>query len=388
MMLSACSPQEKQMAASIAAILEEPDPLEKEDHYSDIKARIEWLFSQCKNPSQRSSWLTLQTIYKTYCHKMNVSPVSNRSLQNVDLAYLICSAFPDRLAQQQVKPGFYRLSGGGAARLSLQDPFTSENLLAVASIYIHRHAQIKLAYPIHAHTLTRLLKEKATTTTELTLDGTKGRVIKHSTQSIDHLILKDTNEIACPEEAYPILTRTVQTHPDHTLHWNEDSKQLLARCQIAYKDLKETEFLIGQKRALINTIERWLFPWMVGITAVEEIKKLDLKKILESYFGYDLCRKLDSLLPTLIKLQHKEFKIDYLQPRPTISAQAKYFYGINKTLAIANGRLKLQCNLLSPAHRTQAITDDLSRFWKDGWKDMRKDMKGRYPKHNWPEDPS
>jgi len=110
--------------------------------------------------------------------------------------------------------------------------------------------------------------------------------------------------------------------------------------------------------------------------------------ILRGQLSRDLARRLDSTLPVSLALPGAHAAIDYTGPVPVASARAQAFYGMAASPRLAEGRVPLQMALLSPAGRPVAITGDLAGFWRGGWADVRRDMRGRYPKHAWPEDPS
>jgi ATP-dependent helicase HrpB len=118
------------------------------------------------------------------------------------------------------------------------------------------------------------------------------------------------------------------------------------------------------------------------------VSRLDLDAILRALLPWALARRLDEALPVQLSLPGWRAAIDYTQPVPVASARTQAFYGLTVTPKLADGRVPLQLALLSPAGRPVAITADLAGFWRSGWADVRRDMRGRYPKHSWPEDPS
>jgi ATP-dependent helicase HrpB len=124
------------------------------------------------------------------------------------------------------------------------------------------------------------------------------------------------------------------------------------------------------------------------MSRLAEVARLDLLAILRGLLPRELARRLDAALPAQIPLPGAQAMIDYTQPVPVASARAQAFYGLAATPRLAEGRVPLQLALLSPAGRPVAITADLEGFWRSGWADVRRDMRGRYPKHAWPDDPS
>jgi ATP-dependent helicase HrpB len=140
--------------------------------------------------------------------------------------------------------------------------------------------------------------------------------------------------------------------------------------------------------ALAATVQDWLVPHLAGFARLSEVaEKLDLLEKLRGGLGWEATRRLDRDLPTHLDLPGGRAAIDYSQPIPVAAARAQAFYGLRETPKLAGGRIKLQLALLSPAGRPVAITGDIAGFWRGAWLDVRKDMRGRYPRHDWPENP-
>ena len=139
---------------------------------------------------------------------------------------------------------------------------------------------------------------------------------------------------------------------------------------------------------LAATAEEWLTPWLHGIGRLADAGSLDVTDMLRSLLTYDQLLRLDQELPSALALLHGRAPVDYTQPVPVASARAQAFYGMRATPALAGGRVPLRLSLLSPAGRPIAVTADLARFWRGAWADARRDMRGRYPKHEWPENPA
>jgi len=135
------------------------------------------------------------------------------------------------------------------------------------------------------------------------------------------------------------------------------------------------------------TLDDWLTPHLAGLRSLAEARALDLALILRGLLGWTLLPRLDRELPKVLDLPGGSIRIDYTTPVPVAAARAHMFYGLDETPKLAAGRVPLQLSLLSPAGRPIAITADLHSFWRRGWADTRSDMRGRYPKHDWPEEP-
>ncbi|MDE2465054.1 MAG: hypothetical protein KGO02_15260 [Alphaproteobacteria bacterium] len=140
-------------------------------------------------------------------------------------------------------------------------------------------------------------------------------------------------------------------------------------------------------QALAAAVQDWLAPYLAGMTSLRGARSVDVLAALRNWVGYERAARLDRDLPAEIKLKRGTVRIDYSGPVPVASARAHVFYGTDTTPQLAGGKVKLQLALLSPAGRPIAITADLATFWRGGWADARRDMRGRYPKHDWPETP-
>ena len=169
------------------------------------------------------------------------------------------------------------------------------------------------------------------------------------------------------------------------LDWTDAARQFQARAVLlhtldaAVPDVSDT--------ALAASTTDWLVPHLLGATKLADAAALDLLAILRGILGWQYASRLDRDLPTQLMLPGGRVPIDYTQPVPVASARAQMFYGQATTPLLAGGRVKLQFALLSPAGRPVAITADLAGFWSGAWADVRRDMRGRYPKHDWPERP-
>jgi ATP-dependent helicase HrpB len=138
---------------------------------------------------------------------------------------------------------------------------------------------------------------------------------------------------------------------------------------------------------LVSTVSDWLAPRLAGMTRLTDLARLDLAAILRGMLALALTVRLDRDLPRELTLPGGRATIDYTAAPPIASAKAQAFFGLRETPLLAGGRVPLRLSLLSPAGRPVAITADLASFWQSAWADVRRDMRGHYPKHNWPKVP-
>jgi ATP-dependent helicase HrpB len=182
------------------------------------------------------------------------------------------------------------------------------------------------------------------------------------------------------------LANAVAAQDLRPLPWTDATRQLQARVALMAGIEPDAGWPDLTDAALKTTIQEWLTPCLTGVGRLSEVEKLDLHAILRGKMAWDLASRLDRDLPTHLLLPTGRAAIDYTQAPPLASARAQAFYGMASTPLLAAGRIPLRLALLSPASRPIAVTADLGGFWKGAWADARRDMRGRYPKHRWPED--
>ena len=297
-------------------------------------------------------------------------------------------AFPDRIAQQRGEPGSFRLSGGGGARLPRTDPLANAKLLAVAALEMRASAQIRLAAPLDPDALPAALAARVTETSETGFDPVSGAVLARRRRRLGTLVLSDRTLPADPAETATALALGVAAAELRPLPWTDAARQFQARVALLRRLEPETDWPDLSDPALAATVESWLVPHLPGMSRLADLSRLDLIAVLRGTLPWKLASRLDHDLPEHLPLPGGRASVDYLQDPPLASARAQAFYGLDRTPTLAGNRISPQLALLSPAGRPIAITGDLAGFWRGGWADARRDMRGRYPKHPWPENPA
>ncbi len=385
MMLAAESPGEAALAADIAALLEERDPLRAPvgrggDAPADIGLRLAALAGHAD--ADRGAVSRINRAASQYRRRMRVGNVAAEG----DPARLIAAGFPDRIAQRRGEPGSFRLAGGGGARLAVSDPLARAGLLAVASLEMKAGARIRMAAPLDVARLPASLAARVTEAVETGLDPATGSVLARRRRRLGTLILEDRTEPADPVETAAALAAVANLAQ---LPWNDAARQFQARVALmrpletGWPDLSDAA--LGAERG-------WLAGHLNGMSRLADLARLDMAAVLRAALagladGWARTARLDAELPTHLTLAKGRAAVDYCQPVPLAEARAQVFYGLAETPKLAGGRVELRLALLSPAGRAVAITGDLRTFWRGAWADVRKDMRGRYPRHDWPEDP-
>ena len=382
MMLAAETPGEAACAADLAALLEERDPLRAPDAQADIGLRLAAI-ADGDPAADRGALSRIRRVAGQYRRRLRLRADTRG---DGDPGKLLAAGFPDRIAQRRGEPGSFRLAGGGGARLPRGDALANAKLLAVASLEMKASARIRLAAPLDPDALPAALAARVTEQVETGFDPVSGAVLARRRRRLGALILADRTEPASPTDIVASLANAVAADGLRALPWTEAARQLQARVGLM-RGLEPEDWPDLSDATLAASVQEWLAPHLAGMSRLADLERLDLVVVLGGMLPWPLGRRLDEALPAQLSLPAGRAAIDYTQPVPTASARAQAFYGLTATPRLAGGRIGLQLALLSPAGRPIAITADLAGFWRGGWLDARRDMRGRYPKHNWPEDP-
>lgn len=389
MLCAAQTEREQVTAACLAALLEERDPFRhpagKALSSVDIRQRLA-LFSSDDSRVPRHVARLLRQSAQRFLRRLGLVKLAMLDPDTACAGRLIAAGFPDRLAQRTSNEGRYRLAGGGSARVAVSDDLARETLLAAAMFHVKRGTEITLAAPITLEEFPPSVMAQLTEQQEGSFDGHSGRVIMRQRLRLGALILRDRNAPATPQEAQPALMEKVRSDIGRFLTWTASARQFQARVAWARAhyapDLSDLS-----DEGLVQSMD-WIEPWLGGIDRLAQLQELDVYAMLQACLDYQQKQELDRQLPAHVALQAGRHAIDYTGTIPALAARAQAFYGTTRLPQLVGGKVPLHAVLLSPAGRPQAVTADLERFWQQGWLDMRRDMRGRYPRHDWPENPA
>jgi ATP-dependent helicase HrpB len=383
MLLAAETEAEAALAAALAALLEERDPLRGPTTGADIALRVAAIVDG--DPmADRGALARIRQAMGQYRRRLGLPGTARPA---GDPGRLLAAGFPDRIAQRRGEPGSFRLSGGGGAHLPRTDALASAKLLTVAALEMRTSPQIRLAAPLDGEALPEALAARVIETVESGFDPVSGAVLSRRRRRLGALVLSDRTLPADPTETAAALARAMPADLS-VLPWTDTARQLQARVALMRGLEPGNDWPDLSDAGLGASIEAWLGPHLLGMSRLSDLTRLDLVALLRGLLSWKQASRLDQELPEHLPLPGGRAAMDYAQDPPLASARAQAFYGLDRTPMLAGGRVRPVLALLSPAGRPIALTGDLAGFWRGGWADARRDMRGRYPKHPWPDDPA
>ena len=312
--------------------------------------------------------------------------------QRLSIGLLLAWAYPDRIARRRDRNGRYLLRSGHGALLDPADPLNnSEWLVAVELQDSGVDATIRLAAPItYAEITTFFAGDFATTT--LTFWDRAGESVRALQRVVFGAITIKEGGAATPDplSLRQALYEGIRQKGLASLLSSKTVRSLQARVCFLHKNVDAQTWPDLADAVLLTELDAWLGPFCDGITRWSQLCALDLTTLLWQYLEARGCsrRRLDELAPThIIVPSGSRIPIQYDQGQPCLAVRIQEIFGLTQTPVIAGGRVALIMHLLSPSQRPVQITGDLKSFWANGYALVRKDLRGRYPKHNWPENP-
>lgn len=375
MLAAAKGDDEIATAAALAAILEEPP----RGGNSDLSAA----FSRTQpNWQQRARQLARRL--KSSGGEADISAV----------APLLAGAFADRIARRRGQEGRYQLANGMGATLDADDALNRhEWLLAPLLLQGSQSpdARILLALPLDIEALIARCPQLLQQSDTVEWDEAQGTLKAFRRSQIGQLTVK-VQPLAKPseEELHQAMLNGIRDKGLQVLNWTPEAVQYRLRLHCAAKWLPEEGWPAVDEASLLENLEQWLLPQMSGIRSLRDLKALDVTQSLQNTLSWSLRQRLDSELPGHYTVPTgSRIAIRYHEDNPpALAVRMQEMFGEAATPTIAQGRVALVLELLSPAQRPLQITRDLSAFWNGAYREVQKEMKGRYPKHVWPDDPA
>lgn len=378
------------LAADVAAVLEERDPLPKEEG-ADLSLRVQvlrkWRAGNKVNGSS-NVFERIERISKNWRRLFNI-PVDNTVVPDDMIGFLIAAAYPERIALQwEPHSEKYKLANGRFAKLPPHDPLTREKWLAVAHLDAGKgEGKIFLAASVHEEDLLALSREQEV----IKWDDERNMLVASLNTRVGNLVLKSKPVMPIPEDKRKIvLCDTIRDKGLTFLGWSEDHDQWRYRLASLQIWRKEGGWPDVSEKRMLETLEDWLWPFIGTANKLSDFQRLELKSILASLIPWDKQSSLEELAPSHMQVPSGSYiKLKYFEDGsdPVMEVRLQEVFGWFETPTINGGRTKIKMHLLSPGYRPVQVTQDLQNFWKSTYAEVRKELRARYPKHSWPEDP-
>lgn len=393
------------LAACLAALVSERDPLRTRPVHNpgaDIRLRLPLL----RQPENKRLKEAAAQIYRLAGPKSKFTLPAPGDEEYAGM--LLSLAWPERVAQQRC-PGSFRLASGQGAELPECDPLAAAPWLVATNLGNGVNRRIFLAAPVALADLLHLHKKKIRIEEEIFWDPRTEAVICRAAKRFGALIFEKKNLTLSPERNTKILKALLEgiiALGLECLPWTDELRQLQARVVMLrnledaagtkrnpWPDLRDDTLMHNLTAGLSDKPEStWLSPWLEGISRRAQFSGIDLRAALHSLLSWPLPERLEHDAPQRLHLPSgSSAKIDYMPvlrgEQPVLAVKLQEMFGQADTPRLANGRIVVMVHLLSPAGRALQVTSDLRHFWDNAYKQVRAEMRGRYPKHPWPEDP-
>ena len=380
------------LACDIAALLEEKDPL-SETGGTDLTLRLSALRA-ARRKKQLGRWQRIAKIAAEY-RRMAHTDEDNRDPAPTEVGLLVAYAYPERIAHSTNSIGGYRLASGANVQLDAADQQSAHSWLAIASLYSApgTTGRVFLAAPIDPDDLE---KEFVKEVDNIAWDTKQGCVVMQREQRIGKLMLSQKpRHDADKERLKGIVCEAMKKDGLTMMAWSEKAVEQVQR-RVAQVAAWHPEMALPDVSTeyLLSTAAQWL-PFYLEEggrvkTSVQELRKLNLAEIIWNILPYEAQLEVDRLAPTHIEVPTgSHIRIDYRSgaEAPVLSVRLQECFGMERTPCVDDGRQPLLMELLSPGFKPVQLTQDLASFWQGTYFEVRKELRRRYPKHYWPENP-
>lgn len=381
-----------ELAADLAALLVERD--DGAERHVDLGLRLDAL----AGGGPRSAWGRVRQLSQQF---RQLLPRDKGSVAAVDKqdgpGILLALAYPDRVARQREPGGgLYQLANGHMALLPETDPLRREPWLVVAELGHfagQRSGRIYRAAALNAQAFLGVLAEQVRIHEILVWDEREALLRAERQRCLGALVLaREPLMVVDEQRRGEVLVAVVRRKGLALLPWTPRLRQWQARVlllrQLDVENHQKSVWPDVSDQALLAGLEVWLQPYLGRVTRQAHFAQLDLGSLLQGLLPWPLPRELDLQAPEMLQVPSgSRLRLNYLESPPVLSVRLQELFGLADTPRIAAGRQKIKLHLLSPARRPVQVTQDLASFWRSTYAEVKKDLKGRYPKHYWPDDP-
>lgn len=390
------SAQESWREATILAALLDAKDILKQGDSADLQHRYNVLSDSINGRKKEHTNVNKSALYQALTQAKSLrglvestANLGNHTQAKFTLAELLLKAYPERLAKQRSAVSYrYLMANGKGVALHEHDPLIEYPWLVVADCEVSKSdGRIYLAMPISEAEIDNVLGSQFHQ--EMTLETDKqGRLSKKSVTYYQNLeIASETSFDIDGRDKQQYFRQEIIANGTSLLNWTDICESWLTR--VSWLSTHSANFPDINKNIIDATVDQWLLPYLPNISSLQDLKKVDVLPLLEAELTWDQQQFLEKEAPRFyITPSGKKVKIEYDQQQgPMVSVQLQEVFGELNSPLLAKGAVKLRFELLSPARRPIQTTSDLGRFWTSSYVEIAKEMRGRYPKHRWPEEP-
>ena len=381
-------------ACDLAALLGERDVFRRGDAApdADLRLRLDALrdLAAGRRPRPPADAGALRRVLAEAREWRRRLRISAEDADSASAGLLLALAYPDRIGQRRPgRPGRFLLRNGRGASLAESDPLASSPYLVAADLEGQgRESRVFLAAPVEQEEIERHFADQVEREEAVAWDAEAKAVRARRRERLGALVLRES-ALADPDPdlVADALLEGIAGEGIGALGWSKGAARLRER--IAFLHRHDPSWPDVSDQALATGLREWLGPHVYGMSRLDEVQRLDLAEVLLGMIGWERRARLDELAPSHLEVPSgSRIPIDYADPEaPVLAARLQELFGMTETPRIAGGRVPLTIHLLSPAHRPVQVTRDLASFWRSGYFAVKKDLKGRYPRHYWPDDP-
>ncbi|MBL7856671.1 MAG: ATP-dependent helicase HrpB [Cyclobacteriaceae bacterium] len=390
MLLEASTSTNLALATDIAALLEERDPLPR-DSGADFTTRISLLRKWRSGERVAVERNVLERIERLASSWRKLFKITEENTMIADhvAGKLLAAAYPERIARQVEKNSErYKLTNGRVAKLPMHDALTREKWLAIAQLDAGGgEGKIFLAAPLDERDLLELAHEKIS----VQWDSTRGLVVGAMEKRVGNLVLTTKPLSVIPvEERIKVLCQAIRDEGLKILGWEEQHDAWCARVMSLRQWHPKGEWPDVSETNLLDTLEEWLKPYLNQVSKRTELERLELQQILTGILPWNKIAELDTRAPAAIEVPSGSMiRIQYFEDGriPVMEVRLQEVFGLFETPVVNGGTQKIILHLLSPGFKPVQVTQDLRSFWQNTYHEVRKELRLRYPKHAWPDDP-
>jgi ATP-dependent helicase HrpB len=377
-------------ASLLAVLLTEKDIYRNAQNLSDIKERVEVLHLVATKQKINAGLVNTKQAHYLLANAKRIEREQKSKINSEMLCVLLAFAYPDRIAQLRHKNrGVYLLSNKKGANLHHEDELFNAKFLVVADLDgKSTNATIYKAIELTLAQIEEYLSDQIETQNIVSWNDEQERVEVRRVEKLGAIVLKEMQvNTATSEEIAEVLLEELEELGLDALNWSKEALNLRER--INFVNHYGYDFPNFSDEYLLENMDEWLAPYIIGINSLRGLKSLDLHNILLGKLNYEQSQEINRLAPSKLKVASgSNIFLDYSNPQqPILSVRLQEMFGTKSTPTLLHGKVKLMIHLLSPASRPMQVTQDLESFWANTYDEVKKELRGKYKRHYWPDDP-